>query len=99
MNQTILYTLFLDNPELPAKIASFCDTIPDFVQVEQEYDRATRELIALIGFERYDRFESALTNHLSNEVRASYLFGLGLRRELIRGLGLQAGAAGGFSAP
>lgn len=29
MTQTILQTLFLDNPEIPKKIAKFCDNLPE----------------------------------------------------------------------
>lgn len=86
MNQTILQTLFLDNPEIPGEIASFCSSIPEYVQAEREYNRVTAELMNLIGYERYSEFESALTSHLSCEVRAYYLFGLGLRRELLEGM-------------
>lgn len=86
MNQTILQTLFLDNPEISAELAKFCNTIPEYVQAEREYNQAAQELAQLIGFERYNRFEEAMTNHLSYEVRASYLFGLGLRREVLEGM-------------
>ena len=86
MNQTILQTLFLDNPEIPGEIASFCSSIPEYVQAEQEYNRVTAELMNLIGYEVYSEFESALTSHLSCEVRAYYLFGLGLRREILEGM-------------
>ena len=86
MNQTILQTLFLDNPEIPVEISSFCNHIPEYVQAEREYNRATAELMDIIGYERYSKFESALTAHLACEVRAYYLFGLGLRRELLAGI-------------
>ena len=86
MKQSILQTLFLDNPEIPGEIASFCSSIPEYVQAEQEYNRVTAELMNLIGYERYSEFESALTGHLSCEVRAYYLFGLGLRREILEGI-------------
>ncbi len=86
MNQTILQTLFLDNLEIPAEIAKFCETIPEYVQAEREYNRASAELMDLIGFARYSRFEEALTCHLFHETRAYYLFGLGLRREILSGL-------------
>ena len=86
MNQSILQTLFLDNPEIPGEIASFCSSIPEYVQAEQEYNKAAQELMELIGYERYSEFESVLNSHLSNEVRAHYLFGLGLRRELLTSL-------------
>lgn len=86
MDQTILQTLFLDNLEISAELAKFCDTIPEYVQAEQAFKQAARELEACIGYERYDRFESILTRHLACEVRASYLFGLGLRQEILRGM-------------
>ena len=86
MNQTILQTLFLDNKEIPGEIAQFCDNLPEYVQAEREYNRATAELMELIGYERYSEFESALIGRLACEVRAYYLFGLGLRREILAGL-------------
>ena len=46
MDQTILQTLFLDNLEIPAELAKFCDTIPEYVQAEQAFKQASRELEA-----------------------------------------------------
>ena len=86
MNQTILQTLFLDNPEIPEEIAQFCDSLPEYIQAEQNYNQAAKELLALIGYERYSEFESILNTHLFYEVRAHYLFGPGLRRELLTGM-------------
>ena len=86
MSQTILQTLFLNNPEIPIEIANFCDSIPEYVQAEQEYAQAMEELIRLVGYEQFSRFESALNSHLSCEVQAYYLFGLGLRREVLSSL-------------
>lgn len=86
MNQMILQTLFLDNPEISAEIAQFCKNLPEYVQAEREYDEASRELEQLIGYERYSRFESALNAQLSAVVRAYYLFGLGLKREILQSL-------------
>ena len=86
MDRTILRTLFLDNLEIPAAIARFCDAVPGYAQAEREYDRAAQELMELIGYERFSRFEEAMNAHLSCEVRAHYLFGLGLRRELLAGI-------------
>ena len=86
MNQTILQTLFVDNPEIPGEIAQFCDSLPEYVQTEREYDQAAQELMELIGYERFSRFEEALNAHLSCEVRAHDLFGLGVRRERLAGM-------------
>lgn len=88
MKHTILQTLFLDNPEIPEEIAKFCKSMPGYAQAEQEYRQAIQELEDLIGFKRYSQFENAMTSHLSYEVRAYYLFGLGLRKQLLDGLGV-----------
>ena len=86
MNQTILQTLFLDNPEIPGEIAQFCDQIPEYAQAERKYDQAIQELTELIGFDRFSRFEDVLNWHFSLENRAYYLFGLGLRRDILESL-------------
>jgi len=86
MNQTILQTLFLDNPEIADEIAEFCNSLPEYVQAERDYRKAAQELESLIGYERYSRFEEAMTWHLFLENRAYYLFGLKLRREILEGI-------------
>lgn len=86
MNQTILQTLFLDNPELSGEIANFCRSIPEYVQADRDYDQATRELIALAGFERFSRFEWAMNKLLLLENRACCLFGPGLRQIILESL-------------
>lgn len=86
MKQTILQTLFLDNPEIPGEINDFCNNIPEYVQAEQNYNRAVQELIGLIGFERYSQFEDILGWHFALENRAYYLFGLNLRQTILDGI-------------
>ena len=44
MNQAILQTLFRDNLEIPAELAKFCDTIPEYVQAEQAFKQAWMEI-------------------------------------------------------
>jgi len=86
MENTILQTLFLDNPEISGEIARFCDSLPEYVQAERDFQQAVRELEALIGYERYIRFEEAMTWHMFLENRAYYLFGLKLRRDILEGI-------------
>ena len=86
MNQTILQTLFLDNPELPAEIARFCASLPEYVQAERDYMQAAQELKELVGYERFNHFEEAVSWHMAAENRAYYLFGLNLRRKLLEEL-------------
>ena len=77
MNQTILQTLFLDNPGLPAEIARFCESLPKYTN---------QELKELVGYERFNHFEEAVSWHMAAENRAHYLFGLNLRRKLLEEL-------------
>lgn len=84
MENTILQTLFIDNPEIPVEIANFCNSLPEYVQAERDSNRAAQELIELIGYERCSHFEEMLNWHFAAESRAYYLFGLGLRGELLR---------------
>ena len=86
MNQTILQTLFLDNEEIPGEITKFCSSIPEYVQAEREYNRVSQELLDLIGYERYSQVEDVINWHLALENRAYYLFGLGLRQEILNGM-------------
>ena len=83
---TILNTLFLDNPYLPEQVTAFCKTLP-------EYREAERELEAQLGYEVLNRFDEAQSRYLARLVEAYYLFGLGLRQEVLSAL------AGPYFAP
>ena len=49
MNNTILQTLFLANPEIPVEIAQFCKSLPEYIQAEQDYQEAAEEVRRLLG--------------------------------------------------
>lgn len=83
---TILNTLFLDNPYLPEQVAAFCKTLPEYREAEREYRAAERELEARLGYESFNRFDEAQSRYLARLVEAYYLFGLGLRQELLSAL-------------
>ena len=93
----ILYTLFEDNPELPREAAKFCRTVPGYQQAEADFFRLAEEVRRLLGTDFYlafeqamnahQAFERAMNAHQAYEVRAHYLFGLGLRREVLDALG------------
>lgn len=88
MNQNILQTLFLNNPEIPGEIADFCNSIPEYVQAERECSLAFRELEKILGYDQCSHLEEVVNRQLSLEVRAYYLFGLGLRKQVLSGLGV-----------
>ena len=82
----ILYTLFQDNPELPGEVYRFCKTLPDYCQAVRKFRGLSEQVAQLLGGELYSEFEESLFSLLAQETRAYYLFGLGLRRELMRGM-------------
>jgi len=86
----ILSTLFLDNPYLPEQISAFCDTLPEYRKAEQEYQTAQQEMLNRLGYDAFSDFEQVQSNYMAQLVHAYYLFGLGLRQELLSALEPQA---------
>ena len=80
----ILDKLFQDNPGLPGEAAKFCRTIPGYREAEADFARQAAQISRLLGPELYLPF--AMNAQLAYEVRAHYLFGLGLRREVLEAL-------------
>ena len=83
---TILNTLFLDNPYIPEQVTAFCDTLPIFREAEQEYRTAERILSEQIGYDAFNRFDEVQSHYIAQLVHAYYLFGLGLRQEVLSAL-------------
>ena len=82
----ILYTLFQDNLELPGKIYKFCKEDPEFCQAEREFETISAQVEEKLGREMYLDFEQAQSWYMAKLVNAYYLFGLGLRQEIISAL-------------
>ena len=82
----ILKTLFLDNPYIPEQVCAFCNQLPEFREAERAYEEAADRLRARLGTD-YDAFEETLNWHLARYVHAYYLFGLGLRQEILEKIG------------
>ena len=49
---------------------------------------AFRELEKILGYDQCSHLEEVVNRQLSLEVRAYYLFGLGLRKQVLSGLGV-----------
>ena len=79
----ILYTLFQENTELPGKVCEFCKENPEFCQAEQEFEALSEQIAEKLGKELYFKFENAQSWYMSKLVNAYYLFGLGLRQEVL----------------
>ena len=82
----ILNTLFLDNPYLPEQVCAYCNTLPEFQEAEREYRVAEQELENQLGYQAFNRFDEAQFRYMARLVQAYYLFGLGLRQELLSAL-------------
>lgn len=82
----ILNTLFLDNPYIPEQVYAFCKSLPEFREAEQEYQDAERELEKQLSYEVLNRFDEAQSRYMARLVQAYYLFGLGMRQELLSAL-------------
>lgn len=85
----ILYTLFQDNTELPGKICEFCKQNAEFCQAEREFEAISEQVAEKLGRELYCEFESVQSWYMAKLVNAYYLFGLGLRQEVISALQLE----------
>ncbi len=82
----ILYTLFQDNVELSGKVYEFCKETPEFCQAEQKFEAISRQVAEKLGQELYLDFEEAQSWYMAKLVNAYYLFGLGLRQEVLSAL-------------
>ena len=82
----VLYKLFQDNPGLAGEVAKFCRTVPGYQTAEADFASQADQISRLVGPECYFPFEAAMNAQLAYEARAYYLFGLGLRRELLSAL-------------
>ena len=45
----LIEALFCDNPELPTKVYTYCNSIPEYAEAEREYEEALSLLRARLG--------------------------------------------------
>ena len=80
-------SLFLDNPCLSAQVSAFCASLPEYKAAERAYYAAEQDLEDRLGYEAFDRFSEVQFRYVNQLAHAYYLFGLGLRQEVLRALG------------
>ena len=83
----ILKTLFLDNPYIPEQFYTFCCQQPEFQAAERAYEEAINRLRLRLGAEEVNDFDETLTWYLNQYLHVYYLFGLGIRQEVLSALG------------
>lgn len=81
-----LPSLFL-NDTIDAEIEAFCAGDPELLSRKQQFYAAAQEIAELVGHDLYDAFETSLGAYWSRASDLYYLYGLGLRQEILRAIG------------
>ncbi len=81
-----LLSLFL-NETIDTEIESFCASDPEFVIRQQQFDATAHKIAELVGYDLYDAFEVSLGTYWRRASDLYYLYGLGLRQEVLRAMG------------
>ena len=82
MNDT-LKMLFVDNPYIAEQVCAFCKTLPEFREAERAFNAISEQVAEKLGKDLYFNFENAQSWYMAKLVNAYYLFGLGLRQEVL----------------
>ncbi len=81
-----LKILFYDNPLIDDELAGFLAQDPQFVQAEETFLKTSHEIAQAVGFSLYSSFERSLNDYLFRIADLYYLFGLGLRQEVLQAM-------------
>ena len=81
-----LSALFL-NDTIDAELEAFCAGDPAYVKAETEFYETAHIIAQQVGFDRYDAFEQRSNAYLHRVSDLYYLFGLGLRQEILEKIG------------
>lgn len=79
--------LLLENDALDAEIEAFCVSDPEYLKTKQEFYKTANEIAALVGFDLYDVFEKSFSAYLFRTADLYYLYGLGLRQDILQAIG------------
>ena len=78
--------LFWENTYIHEQIYQFCNARPTYERAKQTYEAFAQRIDDCMGRDFYLRYEQALNDYIAQEVYAYYLFGLGLRQEVLSAL-------------
>ena len=79
----LLNSVFFDNPQLSSEVYTYCKSLPEYNEAEREYAAMLEKLKNLLGWEQFQRLEDCFCSYEAHLVQAYYLFGLGLRQEVL----------------
>ena len=81
----MLPSLFL-NDTIDAEIEAFCASDPEFAKIEQAFYETANQIAKLVGRDLYDTFEKGFVKYINRTADLYYLYGLGLRQEVLQAL-------------
>ena len=80
-----LPSLFL-NDTIVTEIEAFCASDPEFMRTKQEFYKITDQIETLASPDLYNAFEKGLWAYLYRTADLYYLYGLGLRQDILRAM-------------
>ena len=81
-----LPSLFL-NDTIVTEIEAFCASDPEFMRAEEQFYEIANQIAKLAGFDLYNAFEKGFSKYIMRTADLYYLYGLGLRQEILQNLG------------
>ena len=83
----LLNRFFAVIQDLSHRVYTYCKANPEFMETEAEYDALLQSLEQTLGYARMQEIEDCFLRYSARLVQAYYLFGLGLRQEVLWALG------------
>ena len=84
----VLPPLFLESTTLDAQLEAYCTNAPGYQKLREEFFETMDQIFQRIDFDLYDTFEERFGAYLYRTAELYYLFGLGLRQEVLQTLGV-----------
>ena len=75
--------LFVDNPEIDEAVKEFYSQDPEYLKIKQEFYETAHAMKRIVGYDLYDQFEQRFAIYVARSCELYYLFGLGLRQEVL----------------
>ena len=75
--------LVLQNDELENQFYAFYQGMPEYQQANRAYDTVLSQVKEKMGNEFFDQLENHIITYWSLQSYAHYLYGLGLRQEIL----------------
>lgn len=82
----LIEMLFMKNPGIEEAVKEFSAQNPEYLRRKNEFYEIAQEIAAIVGYDLYNRFEQGFASYIACSNDIYYLFGLGLRQEVLSAL-------------